>query len=107
MSHGYLFKTYASKASADYIPSLVGVPAPGQSTDTGYFERIELQDRYIGAMSVSRWVTEEGDTILAVSGRKGKTYYIPKSELEEIAAENQDDDTWDMLTAISKKRIYP
>ncbi|ARK07567.1 hypothetical protein LAV_00192 [Sphingobium phage Lacusarx] len=109
-AHGYLFKGYASKAAPDFTPSLIG-QEPGASKGTGqdaYFERVEIDDRHIDTIKRSRWAvfdnsdadaaainpTESAgnDPILAVKGRAG-SYYIPLSELYEIAASNHDDDT--------------
>jgi hypothetical protein len=56
-------------------------------------------------LAVSRWVTydsmttPEQDPILGVRSPAGD-YYIPLSELQEIAAANQDDETFELLAAL-------
>ncbi len=104
---GYLLKTNSKQAASDYIPSLIGVD-PEQvraNARDPYFERIELPTRAVTALSVSRWVTfdslpaTERDPILAVKAPFG-TYYIPASELFELAAYHHDDDTIEMMRAI-------
>lgn len=106
-AYGYLFKGYAGKVSPDYFPSLIGSPAGTThgNGDDAYFERIEISDRHISDISISRWscFNNDGaavsDPILAVRGRAG-SYYIPKAELEEIAAANQDDETFELLAKL-------
>lgn len=106
-AYGYLFKGYAGKVSADYFPSLIGSPddTTHGNADDAYFERIEISDRHISDITISRWrVWDNGpagvsDFILAVRGRGG-SYYIPKAELEEIAASNQDDETFELLAKL-------
>jgi hypothetical protein len=109
MSHGYLFKAYAHNAPAGYIPSLIGDMAPGNNGRPAYFEMIEIADRRIDSMVVSRWVSEgqPENPILQCRHPKGHSYYIPKNELEDIAAENSDDDTFEMLALLFKRRVFP
>jgi hypothetical protein len=74
-----------------------------------YFDRIDIADRTITSLAVSRWVTydssttPEQDPILEVRSPAGG-YYIPLSELVEIAAANQDDETFEMLATLKKGR---
>lgn len=110
-AHGYRLAGNSRTASTDYIPSLVGVD-PQQVSPTArdpYFERIEITDRRITSLSVSRWVTYDSlpelvrDPILEVKG-PGGNYYIPCTELVEIAAANQDDETFAMLSLLKLGR---
>ncbi len=107
MMHGYLFKAYAKRAAPEYIPSMIGTPVNGSSAEPSYYERIEVSDRAVNALSKTQYVVEgTSDPILQVRHPKGSLYYIPKSELEEIAAAHQDDDIFDMLNALFKVRAF-
>lgn len=106
-AHGYLFKGKAGSSLPDLYPSLIGA-LPGStnaSNGDAYFDRIDLADRTVKRIIVSKWLVWDNgaaavsDPILQVQSPAG-TYYIPKSELEEIAAANHDDDTWEMLAAL-------
>lgn len=112
-AHGYKLSGNTKTVAPDYVPSLVGVD-PNQlraSATDPYFERIDITDRTITSLAISKWVTYDSlpldhrDPILAVKS-PGGNYYIPKSELVEIAAANQDDDTIELITALFKGRIY-
>jgi hypothetical protein len=105
-AYGYAFKSYASKARPDYIPSMIGAEL-GNTTakqDDAYFERIEVTDRQVVSIQTTRWFLFDSadrpdgnsEPIVQVKGRSGN-YYITLSELEEIAAENHDDDTFAMI----------
>jgi hypothetical protein len=105
--HGYTLKGNSKTAPTDYIPSLIGVDQqqPAASRNDPYFERVEIKDRRITGLSVSRWVSYDSlplqhrDPILAVQSPNG-AYYIPATELYEIAAANHDDDTIEMIVAL-------
>jgi hypothetical protein len=105
--HGYILKGNSKTAPTDYIPSLIGVDETQTNASRGdpYFERVDIADRRISSLSVSRWVSydslplEYRDPILAVQSPHG-AYYIPASELHEIAAFHHDDDTIEMLAAL-------
>lgn len=110
-AHGYRLAGNTKTVAPDYVPSLVGVDTQqvrASATDP-YFERIEIADRTIASLSITRWVTYDSlplsdrDPILGVKGPAG-SYYIPKSELEEIAAANQDDETFELINALFKGR---
>lgn len=109
---GYRLSGNTRTVSLDYVPSLVGVD-PNQlraSAADPYFERFEITDRSITSLSFSRWVTYDSlpekfrDPILEVRS-PGGNYYIPRSELEEIAAAYQDDDTFEMIAALKPGRF--
>ena len=103
-AHGYLFRGFAGKVSPDYIPSLIGcTPDAVHGTNSdAYFERVEITDRTILKITSSRWwsfdsaIEPDGDPIVIIEAPIG-SYYLPLSELEEIAASNQDDDTWALI----------
>jgi hypothetical protein len=104
---GYILAGNARTAAADFIPSLIGVATaqlPASKSDL-YFNRIDVADRTITSIAVSPYVTydslplEVRDPILAVKGPEF-SYYIPRSELEEIAAANGDDDTFALLAKL-------
>jgi hypothetical protein len=110
-AHGYILKGNSKTAQPDYIPSLIGIDTgtftPNKTNP--YFERIDITDRTITSLAASRWNVFDSlvtgtetalDPILEVRGPR-LSYYIPKSELFEIAAFNHDDDTIDMLNALS------
>lgn len=102
-AYGYLFKCYAGKASPDYIPSLIGSEINTPHSADAYFERVDISDRHIDTIKVTRWINFDNtdEALLAVKGRSG-SYYIPRNELYEIAAANQDDDTIALI-----ERLFP
>lgn len=111
-AHGYVIAGNAKTAKTDFIPSLIGVDQ-AQLNPTFrdvYFERIDLPDRRVGSLTVTRWVSYDSlpndhrDPILGVKRPDGKSYYIPYSELYEIASFNHDDDTIEMLEALNSQR---
>ncbi|MEQ6332978.1 hypothetical protein [Sphingobium sp. MK2] len=111
-AHGYIFKGKASKLDPSYIPSLIGVNLnrPITIADAAYFEQIEITDRRITSIERSPYVvydevTEEtpapeGNATIVVVRSPGGDYYIPSNELAEIAAANQDDETFELLGAL-------
>jgi hypothetical protein len=107
---GYILAGNARTAPADFYPSLIGVSEDQRSAGRAdpYFNRIDVTDRRITEIAVSPYVTydslplEHRDPILAVKG-PGGNYYIPRSELEEIAAANQDDDTFALLAKLGRR----
>lgn len=110
-AYGYRLAGNSITASPDYVPSLIGVD-PNQlraNARDPYFERIEVSDRRITALAISRYVTYDSlpldhrDPILEIKSPAGN-YYIPKSELEEIAGFHQDDETFEMLADLFKGR---
>jgi hypothetical protein len=112
-AYGYVFKGYAGKIDPEYIPSLIGSPVgatAGSATDA-YFERVEINNRRITDLSISRYcVFDNGpagtsDVIFAIRGPIG-SYYLPRRELEEIAAAHQDDDTIEMIAALVRKNPH-
>lgn len=105
--HGYLLKGNSKTASTDFIPSLIGVD-PAQTNPAAsdpYFLRVELASRAITSLARSRWVAYDSlpsgdrDPILEVRSPAG-AYYIPASELYEIAAFHHDDDTIGMIVEL-------
>lgn len=110
-AYGYRLAGNEKTAAPDTFPSLIGVDQNGlKSRPDPYFDRIDITDRTISSLSVSRWVTydsvdtPEQDPILEVRSPSGG-YYIPRSELIEIAAANQDDETFEMLAALRGRRV--
>lgn len=105
--HGYVLKGNSKTAPTDYIPSLIGVDVTQVNASRGdpYFERVDIADRRITSLARSRWVSYDSlplpnrDPILEVKSPTG-AYYIPASELYEIAAFHHDDDTIETLTAL-------
>lgn len=105
---GYILKGKASHLSTDYIPSLIGTPAGAieASPDDMYFEMIEFDDRRIKSIAVTKWVNfdstplDNRDPILIVKRPDDKGYYITLSELQDIAAFHQDDETFELLASI-------
>lgn len=102
-AYGYLFKGFDGKVSADYVPSLIGIATVGPDA---YFERVDLDTRRITALAVSRYLTEEGDVIFEARNSDAKRFYIPKAELEELAAFHHDDDTFEMINALVSRRVH-
>lgn len=109
-AHGYRLAGNEKTASPDAFPSLIGVDPFGcKARPDPYFDRIDITDRSITSLSISRWVTYDSatlpqqDPILEVRSPAGG-YYIPRSELEEIAAANQDDETFELLAALKQGR---
>src|SRR4051812_13438687 len=110
-AHGYRLAGNENTAAPDIFPSLIGVDANGLKTRPDpYFARIDINDRTISSLSISRWVTydsaatPEQDPILEVRSPAGG-YYIPLSELVEIAAANQDDETFEMIASLRRGRV--
>lgn len=104
---GYIFKTYAFRAAAGYIPSLVGSPIDGVGAQVAYYERIELPSRHITALGKTQYVVEgSDDPILQARHAKGTIFVIPASELADIAAAHQDDELWAMLRRLLKGRVF-
>lgn len=112
-AYGYRITGNAKTATADYIPSLIGVlvtQAHPAETDT-YFERIDLPDDALALTSIAhtRWVSYDSlplpdrDPILAVKGG-GIGYHIPMSELEALLLEAGDATLIAMLKQIKKGR---
>lgn len=111
-AYGYILKGNATSVRPDYVPSLIGIDA-GTFTSSNrdpYFERVEITDRTITSLAVSRWITFGDsatpttiDPILEVKA-PGTAYYIPRSELYEIAAFHHDDDTIEMIDTLAKSR---
>lgn len=109
-AHGYRLAGNSTTRSPDDFPSLIGVDPNGlKNRPDPYFDRFDIADRSITSLSISRWVTYDSvttpqqDPILEVRSPVGG-YYIPLSELEEIAAANQDDETFEMIAALKKGR---
>lgn len=110
-THGYRLVGKASTVSPDYLPSLIGIdqlqvaPSP---TDT-YFEQIDLGKVNITSIAVSRWVTYDNapdprrDPILGVKA-DGLSFYIPFTELRDLATEQQDSDILEMLATLPALR---
>lgn len=98
MSHGYSIIGKAGKATS-FIPSLIGVLRHQEdpSVEDMYFVRYDIEDYAAGSvtsLAVTQWdcydsLPLDRDPIIAVKGRHGN-YYIPLSELEEVAAETGD-----------------
>lgn len=116
-AYGYILKGLAGKVPQEYIPSLIGVDSshPADTTLAAYFERIELKDRTITSITTSKYISYDNvteadpnpsinDVILMVRTPRGG-YYIPKGELEEIAAFHHDDDTFDKLNELYGKLV--
>ncbi len=105
---GYTLKGKAERLSTDFTPSLigVGVNASEPSPQDMYFERIEFTDRTIASISKTDWVNYDSapltgrDPILKIRRPDGSGYYIPLSELQELAAFHQDDETFELLAAL-------
>lgn len=106
-AHGYILNGNSKTAAPGYFPSLIGVEPDQVNPNKGdpYFARIEVTDRRITTIARSRWVCFDSlpsatrDPILAVRTVSG-SYYIPASELFEIAAFHHDDDTIEMMTKL-------
>jgi hypothetical protein len=109
-AHGYRLAGNSATTAPEEFPSLIGVDPNGLTNRPDpYFARFEVEDRTITSLAFSRWVTYDSvtfpdqDPILEVRSPIGG-YYIPLSELEEIAAAHQDDDTFEMIAALKKGR---
>jgi hypothetical protein len=110
-AHGYRLIGNEKTVSVETFPSLIGVdPFGNKARPDPYFDRVDITDRRITSLSISRWVTfdsaatPEQDPILEVRSPSGG-YYIPRSELVEIAAANQDDETFEMLAVLKGRRV--
>ncbi len=111
-AYGYRLAGNEKTRSPEDFPSLIGVDPNGlKNRPDPYFDRIDITDRTITSLAYSRWVTYDSvttpqqDPILEVRS-PGGGYYIPLSELQEIAAAHQDDDTFEMIAALNKGRRY-
>lgn len=114
MAHGYALVGSAQRL-ASLIPSLIGVReeqiSPGPQDM--YFVRYDIDDLAAGsitAISRTRWVNydslpfDERDPILEVrAGVATGDFYIPASELVEIAATLGDVNLNDMLARLLSK----
>lgn len=107
-AYGYMLKGKASHLSPDYIPSLIGTSpeAVEAGPEDMYFEMVEFDDRRIESIALTKWVNFDSlpltgrDPIVIVKRPDGKGYYITVSELQDIAAFHQDDETFELLASI-------
>lgn len=110
--YAYRLAGKAQSADPDYIPSLIGIEK-AQISPAGtdiYFEQIEVPTTAgeITHITKTRWVTYDSfspaqrDPILAV--RAGTlSFYIPMSELEEVAAAGEAESLLSLLNFIKTK----
>lgn len=114
MSFGYAMIGKANN-STTLIPSLIGILSYQEdpSPEDRYFARFDIDDYRadsIDAARVTQWVDYDSmelgrrDPILAVSGRCG-AYFIPLSELIQIAQETSDLLLLEKLEAIVAGRL--
>lgn len=102
--HGYTLIANSRSAEAGFMPSLVGVESVNPNARDVYFDRIDITGFTITNLALSRWTDPDGDPILAVKTRAGG-FYIPQSELVELATETDDADLLDMLKALRLQRV--
>lgn len=114
MAHGYKLVGIASRFSVDYIPSLIGINADQDkpaSTDR-YYERFDL-DLASGQVHTIVWTDTvsydslpgERDPLLIIEGHKNVAFYIPASEMIEIAQEIGDTTLLERLAAKRNFRL--
>lgn len=106
--HAYTFHGYARRnTDVAFVPSLIGTPISGSAASEAYYVRHELPTRRITTMAKTHYVEQETKSpIVAIRLDNGASYYIPKDELEEIAAAHQDDDIFSMLNSLYHSRVY-
>lgn len=102
--HGYLLTSNSRSAAPDYIPSLVGLDTVNPNGSDVYFERIDIAGITITSLSYSKWVDPDGIAILGVKAGS-KSFYIPHTELIDIATSADDRPTLEMLKALKRQRV--
>jgi len=104
--HAYVFHSYARRnPQVDFVPSLICYPMNGAAASEAYYKRVELSSRRITAMAKTNFLTDTQSPLIAIR-MDGGSYYIPKDELEEIAAEHHDDDIFEMINSLFRSRKY-